>query len=129
MTIDDLFELFVVHLVNITRLASSSPDALYFLRMHETTMRSITHTRDETGSMGMCTRENELVVPRVDSEQDADQGGCLGVVQGMTGSTTIQEGDVYRAAHATRRRTTTIGEVDDVMEIKAERVERARWRA
>jgi hypothetical protein len=48
-------------------------------------------------------------------------GGLLG--------TTIQEGDVYRAAHATRRRTTTIGEVDDVMEIKAERVERARWRA
>jgi hypothetical protein len=78
MTIDDLFELFVVHLVNIMRLASSSPDALYFLRMHETTMRSITHTRDETWSMGMCTRENELVVPRVDSEQDADQGGCLG---------------------------------------------------
>jgi hypothetical protein len=68
MTIDDLFELFVAHLVNITLLASSSPDALYFLRMHETTMRSITHTRDETRSGEMCTRENKLVVPRVDDE-------------------------------------------------------------
>jgi hypothetical protein len=46
------------------------------------------HTRDETGSVEMCTRENELVVPRVDNEQDADQGVCLGVEQGMTGSTT-----------------------------------------
>jgi hypothetical protein len=74
MMIDDLFKLFVTYLMNITLLASSSHDALYFLRMHETTTRSITHTRDETGSMGMCTRENELVVPRVDGKQDADQG-------------------------------------------------------
>jgi hypothetical protein len=88
LTIDDLFELFVEHLVNITLLASSSPDALYFLRMYETMTRSITHTSDETGFMGMCTRENELVVLRVDGEQDADQGVCLGVEQGMTGSTT-----------------------------------------
>jgi hypothetical protein len=73
MTIDDLFELFVAHLVNITLLASSSPDALYFLRMHETTTRSITHTRDETGSREMCTRENKLVVPRVDDEEPADE--------------------------------------------------------
>jgi hypothetical protein len=97
-----MFELFDADLVNTTLLASSSPDALYFLRMHKTTTRSITHTRDEIGSIGMCTRENELVVPRVDGEQDADQGVCLGVEQGMTSSTTIQEGDVYRAAHATR---------------------------
>jgi hypothetical protein len=40
MTIDDLFELFVEHLVNTTLLASSSPDALYFLRMHEMTTGS-----------------------------------------------------------------------------------------
>jgi hypothetical protein len=66
-------------LVNVTLLASSSPDALYFLRMHKTTTRSITHMHDETGSVEMCTRENELVVPRVDNEQDADQGVCLGV--------------------------------------------------
>jgi hypothetical protein len=50
--------------------------------------RSITDTLDETGSMEMSTRENELVVPRGDGEQDADQGVCLGVEQGMTGSTT-----------------------------------------
>jgi hypothetical protein len=31
MTIDDLFELFVTHLVKTTLLASSSPDALGFL--------------------------------------------------------------------------------------------------
>jgi hypothetical protein len=78
----------VEYLVNVTLLASSSPDALYFLRMHETTTRSITHTRDEIGSVEMCTRENELVVSRVDNEQDADQGVCFGVKQGMTGSTT-----------------------------------------
>jgi hypothetical protein len=74
--------------VNVTLLASSSPDALYFLRMHEMMTRSITDTLDETGSMEMSTRENELVVPRGDGEQDADQGVCLGVEQGMTGSTT-----------------------------------------
>jgi hypothetical protein len=34
--------------------------------------------------------------------------------------TAIREGDVYRAAHTTRRRTTTTGEVDDAMGIKAE---------
>jgi hypothetical protein len=27
----------------------------------------------------MCTRENELVVPRVDDKQNTDQGVCLGV--------------------------------------------------
>jgi hypothetical protein len=64
---------FVERLGNITRLASSSPDALYFLRMHETTKRSITHKRDETGSGEMCTRENELEVPRVDREERADE--------------------------------------------------------
>jgi hypothetical protein len=53
-------------------LASSSPDARDFLRMHETTTRSITHMRDETGSVEMCTRENELVVPRIDGKHDAD---------------------------------------------------------
>jgi hypothetical protein len=73
MTIDNLFELFVEHLVNITLLALSSPDALYFLRMHETMMRSIMHTRDKTGSEEMCIRENELVVPRVDGEEPADE--------------------------------------------------------
>jgi hypothetical protein len=40
MTIDDLFELFVEHFMNITLLASSSPNDLYFLRMHGTTTRS-----------------------------------------------------------------------------------------
>jgi hypothetical protein len=84
--------------VNITLLASSSPDALYFLRMHETTTRSITHTRDETGSVEMCTRENELVVPRVDDEQDVDKGVCLGVEQGMTGSTTRRLDDKHEHA-------------------------------
>jgi hypothetical protein len=39
--------------------------------------------------------------------------------------TTIREGYVYRAAHTTRRRTTTIGEVDDMMGIKAKRAEGA----
>jgi hypothetical protein len=39
MTIDDLFERFVKHLVNIKLLALSSPDALYFLTMHGTTTR------------------------------------------------------------------------------------------
>jgi hypothetical protein len=37
MTIDDMFELFVAHLVNITLLASSSPDAWDFLTTHGTT--------------------------------------------------------------------------------------------
>jgi hypothetical protein len=32
-------------------------------------------------------------------------------------------------ARTMRRRTTTIGEVDDAMGIKAKRVERKRWRA
>jgi hypothetical protein len=91
MTIDDLFELFVEHMVNNTLLASSSLHALYFLRMHETTTRSITHTHDETGSVEMCTREDELVVPRVDGEQDADQEVCLGVEQGMTSSMTRRQ--------------------------------------
>jgi hypothetical protein len=72
MTIDDLFEFFAEHLVNITLLASSSPDTFYFLMMHKTTTRSITHTRDEAGSVEMCAREGGLVVPRVDSEQDTD---------------------------------------------------------
>jgi hypothetical protein len=54
-----MFELFVVHLVNTTLLASSSPDALYFLRMHEATTRS-------------CL----------------ERAGEVGVEQGMTGSTT-----------------------------------------
>ena len=79
MTIDDLFELFVEHFVNITLPASSSPDALYFLMMHRTSTRLITHTCDEAGSVEMCAREGELVVPRVDDEQDTDQGVCLGV--------------------------------------------------
>jgi hypothetical protein len=79
MTIDDLFELFVKHLVNITLPASSSPNALYFLMMHRTTTRLITHVCDEAGSVDMCAREGELVVPRVDGEQDVDQGVCLGV--------------------------------------------------
>jgi hypothetical protein len=56
--------------------------------MYRMMTRSITHTRDEAGSVEMCARENELVVPRVDGEQDADQGVCLRVEQGMTGSTT-----------------------------------------
>jgi hypothetical protein len=47
--------------------------------MHGTATRSITHTRDEAGSMEMCTRESELVVPRVDGEHDANKGVCLGV--------------------------------------------------
>jgi hypothetical protein len=29
--------------------------------------------RDETGSGEMCTRENELEVPRVDGEEPADE--------------------------------------------------------
>jgi hypothetical protein len=91
MTIDDLFELFVEHLVAITLLASSSPHALYFLMLHGTTTRSIMHTRDEAGSVEMCARENELMVPRVDGEQDTDQGVCLGVEQGMTGSATQRQ--------------------------------------
>jgi hypothetical protein len=37
-----------------------------------------------------------------------------------------QEGDVYRATHATRRRTTLTGRIDDAMRIKAKRAERAR---
>jgi hypothetical protein len=49
--------------------------------------------------------------------------------RGSTGSTTIHEGDVYRAAHTTRRGTTITGEVDDAIGIKAKRVERAHWRA
>jgi hypothetical protein len=39
MTIDDLFELFVAHLVNTTLLASSSLDAWDFLTTHGTTTR------------------------------------------------------------------------------------------
>jgi hypothetical protein len=31
------------------------------------------------------------------------------------GTTTTQEGDVYRAAHATRRRTTLTGGIDDTI--------------
>jgi hypothetical protein len=54
-------------------------------------MRPITHTRDDTGSVEMCIRENELVVPRVDGKQNADQGVCLGVEQGMMGSTTRRQ--------------------------------------
>jgi hypothetical protein len=37
-----------------------------------------------------------------------------------------QEGDIYRARHATRQRTTLTGRIDDVMRIKAKRAERAR---
>jgi hypothetical protein len=33
---------------------------------YETTTISITHTRDKAGSVEMCAREGELVVPRVD---------------------------------------------------------------
>jgi hypothetical protein len=44
------------------------------------------------------------------------------------GTTTTQEGDVYRAAHATRQRTMITSEIDDAMGIKAKRVEGARWR-
>jgi hypothetical protein len=58
---------------------------------HGTTTRPITHTRDEIGSVEMCIRENELVVPRVEGEQNTDQGICLGVEQGMTGSTTRRQ--------------------------------------
>jgi hypothetical protein len=65
--------------MNITLLASSSPDSWDFLMTHGTTTRSITHMRDEAGSVEMCTRENELVVPRVDDKQNTDQGVCLGV--------------------------------------------------
>jgi hypothetical protein len=32
-----------------------------------TTTRSITHTRDEVGSVEMCAREDELVVSRAGS--------------------------------------------------------------
>jgi hypothetical protein len=39
---------------------------------------------------------------------------------GFDGLTTIRKSDIYRAAHTTRRRTTTTGEVDDTMRIKAE---------
>jgi hypothetical protein len=42
------------------------------------------------------------------------------------GLTTIQEGDIYRAAHTTRRRTTTTSEVDDAMGIKTEQRKFAR---
>jgi hypothetical protein len=45
------------------------------------------------------------------------------VGQGRTGFdtlTTIWESDIYRAAHTMRRQTTTTGEVDDAMGIKAE---------
>jgi hypothetical protein len=42
------------------------------------------------------------------------------------GLTTIQEGDVYRAAHTMRRRTTTTGEVNDAMGIKTEQRKFAR---
>ena len=59
--------------------------------MHRTTTRLITHVCDEAGSVDMCAREGELVVPRVDGEQDADQGVCLGVKQGMTGSMTRRQ--------------------------------------
>jgi hypothetical protein len=40
-----------------------------------------------------------------------------------------QEGDVYRAIHATRRRTTLTGGIDDTMRIQAKRAKRTRWRA
>jgi hypothetical protein len=86
--------------MNTTLLVPSSPDAWDFLTPHETTTRS-------------CL----------------ERAGEVGVEQGMTGSTTIQEGDVYRAAHTTRRRTTITDEVDDAMGIKAKRAERTRWRA
>jgi hypothetical protein len=39
---------------------------------------------------------------------------------GFDGLTMIREGDVYRVAHTMRRWTTTTGEVDDAMGIKAE---------
>jgi hypothetical protein len=45
-----MFELFVAHLVNTMLLASSSPDALYFLRMHETTTRSCLERAGEVWS-------------------------------------------------------------------------------
>lgn len=73
--IDDWFELFVAHSVNITRLASSSPDSWNFLLTRRTA--------------------------------------------------TTQEGDVYRATHATRRRMTLTGG----MRIKAKRAEGTLWRA
>jgi hypothetical protein len=60
MTINDLSELFVEYLVNITLLASSSPDSWVFLMTHGTTTRSIIHSRDEAGSVEMCAREGEL---------------------------------------------------------------------
>jgi hypothetical protein len=51
--------------VNITLLASSSPNSRDFLMTHGTMTRSITHTCDKAGSAEMCAREGELVVPRV----------------------------------------------------------------
>jgi hypothetical protein len=48
MTIDDLFELFVEHLVNITLLASSSPDPWDFLMTYGMTTRlSLVRNDDE----------------------------------------------------------------------------------
>jgi hypothetical protein len=44
------------------------------------------------------------------------------------GSTTTQEGDVCRAAHTMRRRTTLTSGTDDAMRIKAKRAEGMRWR-
>jgi hypothetical protein len=44
-------------------------------------------------------------------------------------TTTAQEGDVYRATHATRRRMTLTGKIDDAMRIKAKRGEGTRWQA
>jgi hypothetical protein len=73
MAIDDLFKPFVEHLVNITLLASSLPDSWVFLMMRGTTTRSITHTRDEVGSVEMCAREGEL--GRCDQENWRAHGG------------------------------------------------------
>jgi hypothetical protein len=60
MTIDDLFELLVAHLVNTTLLASSSPDAWDFLMMRGTTTRSFLERAGEVGveqgMMGSTTR-------------------------------------------------------------------------
>jgi hypothetical protein len=52
--------------VNITLLALSSPNFWNFLKTHGTRTRSITYTRDKTGSAEMCAREGELVVTIVD---------------------------------------------------------------
>jgi hypothetical protein len=50
MTIENLFELFVEHFVNITLLASSLPDPWDLLMTYGTTMRSSLERAGEVGS-------------------------------------------------------------------------------